>query len=71
MTVHLIRTRLHRLAVAEGLPAACVDSIPDDELPLYDELTDDDLLLPLHLRARCSECACGDTSKGHKTGAFG
>lgn len=46
------RTRLHRLAAAEGLPAACVDTIPDEELPLYDVWSDTDLLLPLHLRAR-------------------
>lgn len=47
-----IRARLHRIAGADGLPAACVDSIPDDELPQYDEWADEDLRLPLHLRAR-------------------
>ncbi len=47
-----IRERLLALARAEGLPAPAVDTIPDDELHLYAELDDADLLLPLHLRAR-------------------
>lgn len=47
----VMRARLNRLAAANGLPRECVDSIPDGELPLYHECSDDDLRLPLHLRA--------------------
>ena len=54
---YAIRTRLLNLALSEGLSASVVDTIPADELHLYAELDDTDLLLPLHLRARCSTCA--------------
>lgn len=47
----IMRARLNRLAAANGLPRECVDRIPDDELPLYHDCSDDDLRLPLHLRA--------------------
>ncbi len=49
------RARLHRLVAGEGLSPGCVDTIPDDELHLYAELDDDELRLPLHLRARCAQ----------------
>ncbi len=58
-----IRARLLALARSEGLPTSTVDTIPTDELPLYAEHDDADLLLPLHLRARCSLC-CRHEPKG-------
>lgn len=44
--------RLIRLAKSAGLPESVATTIPAEELPLYAEFDDADLLLPLHLRAR-------------------
>ncbi len=62
-----MRARLHSIAADAGLPASVVDAIDADELPLYDELSDGELLFCLWLRSGCPDCGGHHHNDGENT----